>query len=603
MTLPSLSARCLVVRRTADTMEALESRVMLANTTVFTDTDGDQVTVRLSGPGTATPTLSAGASGFIDLLTLQGTTGASVLTISVKAQGGDGRVSMFDMTDGALRSVIAPSVDVLFNAAFTLTEITRFSVGDIGSQTDPTLFVPAGKSLTISAREIRGDVTITGRVRSITCASANGAVDFVSTDGPVDAIVCAGDMAGRWSFSSLGALRVGGVLSARLIGQTPDAKGYLFGALRAQSAAGATLGEQGLGVSGRVKSLTVGSWTGGDIRQQAIDTLRVVGDFTPTTFVLDVGIQAEIPALKAATIGGLAGGEWLWQAPVGTLRIARTDANLSVEGFGLDAPIGTLAFTGAEPIVGSFTFASIRTLTAKSDLGGDWRLPGADAGLAVRSISAPRLINMRIDNQVGGGIGSITTSFMQGVDLRAVFFNSVNVRKSAAGTGDAQNAVFRASGQNAAGLSIGTFKVAGAFDVSTIFTRFDAKALSFGALFEGVVYVGHFDPFGASLSNFGDVSNLDALRSIDSFTVTGAFNAASPVVDASLVTTAHLNKLTIKGAVRELVGFANGFTAGTFGPIRMRDALGAPLSPTLAPGDTFPFAPALTDFAFRVVDL
>lgn len=585
-------------------LEPLEPRTLLANTFSFVDADGDQVTVKLTGPGTAGADLSQGTLGFINLLTLQNTTGASALTISVKAQGGDGRLSMFDMSDAALRSVVAPSVDVLFNAAFTLTEITTFSVGDIGSQTDPTLIAPAGKSIAISAREIRGDVTTTGRVKSIVCSSANGAVDFLSTGGPVDAIVCTGGMAGRWSFSSLKSLKVGGVLSATLVGDTPDAQGYLFGVLKAQSAAGATLGQQGVGVSGRVKSLTVDSWTGGDIRERAIDTLKVAGDFTPTTFVLDADIQAGFPALKTATIGGLAGGNWLWQAAVGTLKIARTDANLSVQGLGGGASVGTMAFTGDQPIVGSFTFTSVKTLTAKSDLGGDWKLPGVDAaGLSVKSISAPRLINMRIDDEVGGGVGSITTSLMQGADLHARFFNAVTVKKSATGSGDAQNSVFRASGQNSAGLSIGTFKVAGAFDVSTIFTRFDAKALSFGAIFEGVVYVGHVDAFGATLSNFGDVSNLDAQRSIGSFTVTGAFNAASPVVDASLVTTAHLNKLSIKGAVRAQVGFTNGFTAGTFGAISMKDALGATFSPTLAPGDTFPFAPAPSDFVFRVVDL
>lgn len=585
-------------------LEPLERRALLANTFAFDDEDGDLVTVKLTGPGTVSADLSQGTLGFIDALHLIGTTGASSLSISVKQQGGDGRLSLFDMDDGALRSVNAPSVDILFTATFTLTEITAFKVGDIGSMTDPTLHAPAGKAMTISAREVRGDLSVTGRVKSLKIDSANGAANFIGSGGPVDALTCAGGLDGEWIFDSLKSLKVGGVLSAALWANVPDAKGYTIGAIKAQSAADATLGLIGLSAPGRVKSLTVDSWTGGDIRERAIDTLKVKGDFTPATFTLDADIQAGFSAMKSATIGGVAGGAWLWQAAVGTLKIGQTDANLSIQGFGAGATMGTLAFTGDQPIVGSFTFASIKTLTAKSDLGGDWSVTGVDAaGLSIKSIASPRIVNMRIDSGVGGGIGAITTNHLEGADLHGQFFNSVNVKKGKSGAGDMILSVLRAGSQNVDGLSIGKLTVAGTSNVSTIITRSSVKALSFGKVFEGIVYVGNVNAFGAPTPLFGDTADLDTQASIGSFTVTGAFDPQNLTVAGLIVTTARIDTVTIKGAVQQTFGATNGFAAAIYGTVTMKDAGGATLTPVLLPGNNNPFAPAASDFVFRIFDL
>ncbi len=102
-------------RRTAGLFEALEPRTMLAQTTVFTDVDGDQYTVKLTGPGSFS--VNTDANG-IDLLAVTGTDASSALSISVKKVGaGDGRVAMRTMTADRLKSLLAPKVDVKGNNA------------------------------------------------------------------------------------------------------------------------------------------------------------------------------------------------------------------------------------------------------------------------------------------------------------------------------------------------------------------------------------------------------------------------------------------------------------------------------------------------------
>jgi hypothetical protein len=609
MTLGSLSARGLVARREVDAMEALESRVMLANTTVFTDADGDRVTVRLTGPGTATPTLSAGASGFIDFLALAGTTADSALTISVKKAGGDGRVLALGVSSAVLKSFVAPTTDLGINASATFEGITRFSVGLIPAGAGFSLITPAGKPVAIAVNLLAGNLVVTGAVSSLRAVSvfSSAAVNASSTMGPIR--VTSG-LAGDWRADNYARITTGADLSGEWRARTPNAKGYSFGAIRAQSVSGLYMDADEFNVFGRIASVTVAlSVVNTQIIARGVDTLRVGGIAEDLELELNESDPAKF-AIKSATILGSVDGEWDVGTRVGTLRFGQTLEGFEFNG-GNASHVGSITFLGNPFSRGDWSMTSLGALTSAGPVGGDWlftgTIPGSNLGL--RTATPARLLDG--DFQLNaGGLGTLTTQEINNVDLRAEFFRTIVVKPGSQGQGDYRESFLAATGATGDGStnqwSITALSVRGVSDNVGISTRSSVKSMTFGRFLDSRVIVGSTDPL-MGVPAFGDTALLDASRRLGSFRVTAPFALGHPAVSGfPRVTAATIGRVFLNGEVNPELGGDHGFLAGVFTSITLRASDGArvtfaPLTPS--EGEFAPFAPSVSDFVFRAVPL
>lgn len=568
----------------------LDSRVLLANLVNFTDLDGDEVTVRVTGPGEADITPSLDPGGGIALLTLSNTTEQSVLSISVKAPsggGGDGRVLLHGLSNATLKSIKAPSTDAVFDAVRTFTGVVSLTIGDIGIDAQFNITPPVGKTLAVVARNVNGGVVVDGSVSSVRLVNMFDTGVF-NAQGSIGSIRAEGDLAGRSRADYFGSITAD-FLSAELTARFPDARGYSWGAIKVGSAQGALLQPDDAEQYGRVRSITtVGDWNDGEIHVLGIDTLRIGDDFRPN--VMNLRAQGTgVFALRSATIVDEIAGEWSFGALIGTLKAGRTRSDdFELDMFGSDGHIGAVTFTDPNGTAGGeWEVASIRTLTARGELEGEWDIEGLVPGtlLSIRSISARVIDGMDIDDELPGGIGSITANLIVGVDIFARFFGTITVKPGNGFAGDLLAGEFRAYGDDgsAGAFSLRSLDVRGQSEDSTIMTRSHIRSVTFGRFFDTIVFAGHTDVLDGTHPVFGDISDFDGTKTIGSFTVKGPFDAANSVFGLGVrVTAGTINKITIGGAINPANGGQqHGFFA-VFESIKYRDENGDPVTLTAA---------------------
>jgi hypothetical protein len=108
----------------------------------FTDADGDRVTLKYKGPGTAQVALVGGAgdNAAIDFLQIDGSTTKSKLKIGVKQTGsGDGAVEIGDVTiNGSFGAFSAKKSDLVFNGLTASGIVKSIAVRDLVAA-DPLL--------------------------------------------------------------------------------------------------------------------------------------------------------------------------------------------------------------------------------------------------------------------------------------------------------------------------------------------------------------------------------------------------------------------------------------------------------------------------------
>lgn len=584
---------------------SLEPRTLLANTVVFTDEDGDVVTVKLTGPGTVTPELSGGGTGFITVLNLADTTEASALSISVKTpsgSGGDGRVVMQNMNDTSeLKSFKAPTTDINSDAEIALTSITAFTIGNVGEDVTFNLTPPAGKPVAIVLGVFNGDISVEGRVASMRLTRSEASAD-VNVGGSIGPVRCSESLGGEWRADFFGNVTVADQLEARLITRTPDARGYTFGTIRAQEANAANLEDDNQSDYGRVRAIiTEFDWNGELIDVAGIDTLRIGDDFRPG----EMNLRDEDPdvfSIKNGFINDDAEDEWRLGSKVGTLRIGRVD-ELDVNSTSDNVHIGTLVFFQSdETHEGDWEVSSIRSLTAKGTLDGEIEVEGFVPGTdrSITTFKAEVMDDLEVEAE--GGVGSLTANLINGCDVLVRYFGTVSVKSGAAGAGDLFATDLRANGSDAGGFSLRTLRVAGQSSDSTIMTRSDIKSLTFGRFFDTIVFAGHTNVDAFTHPAFGDLANFDATRSIGSFTVTQAFNAIDPALGNGVrVTAGTITKIAVNGFTNpDNGGNTHGFISFNFGSIKMKNVDGSSLNVVITVGgDINPFAPAASDFVFR----
>ncbi len=584
-------------------LEAIEARVLLANTVVFTDVDGDQVTVKLTGPGEVAPALSGMGSGFITDLVINGTTDTSSLSISVKTPsggGGDGRVVMQGMSTAELKSFKAPTTDASGSFVTQLTSLSTFVIGDIDAGVTFNISPPSGRTISVVGRVLAGDLNVEGRVTSLRAEDTLASFDL-NILGAAGSIRVAQTMQGQWVANNYGSITAED-MRANVLARVPDARGYAYGTLRFGVASQAVLKDDELG---RLRSLTVaGDWNNGMIEVAGIDTLRIGDDFRPS----ELRLRDENPAvfsIRTATINDEAEGDWRLGSKVGTLRIGEADG-VEVESTSDNTHIGTLAFTSIDTSSnGEWEAASIRTLSAKFDLGGSidvfGLIPGTDRSIG--SFTAKRVINLQFD--VSGGVGSLTANQVEGSNLVAGYFGAVNIRAGGGFAGELLATDLRANSQDSRDFSVRSLSVAGLSDDSVIMGRRNIGPAKFGRFLDTVLFAGSTNPAGPP-PVFGNTATLDPLFAITSFTVTRAFDAGVPALGNGVrVTAGSIGRITINGFTDPANGGnLNGFVSAAYGTIKLKSLAGANIGVTLnLGGDANPFAPTASDFVFRLLIL
>lgn len=375
-------AKCVLPRKApapAPVMEPLEARVLLsANPFNFADVDGDQVTVRLTGPGTIAVTPDA--SGLQQIILNNTDPVASALKIGVVKKGGGngfvnvGRIRTTHDSEG-LKSLEAPTTDITCYGGDGI-----FIMGYLGSVKVHSLAASAhlcgyqttsGGQLIYYPSTLKSTVTVLGSV-------GDGASIIFSSQ--IASLTIGGNMGtGYIQAPSLGTVKIGGGFSGNIEN--------IFG-MGSITVGGQVSGTWGTTYrSGSVGSVTIGSaantWTV-DTHNAAIKSLTCNGqmDFTSIaagsldTLTVKGGMngvltlkQTAAPlTLKTATIGGQVQGGWGVSKAIGSITVG------SAQGWAFtnaDTTVGTLTCKGNLDVTGFFVL-SIGTLDVKGDTqGGD----------------------------------------------------------------------------------------------------------------------------------------------------------------------------------------------------------------------------------------
>lgn len=587
----------------ADLLMNLEPRQMLAGGFNFIDADGDEVTVTLKGDGTVNGTINAGV---LEFLTLAGATAKSTLSISVKRGAGDGRTPLGGMSVAELASMKAPAVDLLDGASVEVNALSALTLGHLADGSTVDVEAAAGKAMTLVFGNILDGAVmlIAGSVKSLKAASVGDTAD-VEASTTISAITVTGNMGGEWSATNFGKITVGGQFRARMNASLPDAKGYSFGAIKAASANGAGLSHPFQTDAGRIKSITIaGSWTLGGILAAGIDTLKVNGDFLPTSVNLSEVVDVPF-SIKTGSVGGTMNGLFILAGPVGTLKIGNVGGSLAFDAVGDRVDVKTLTFTGTADVFGEFQFDTIGTLSApNARLGGLWDLTGENAkGLSIASIKALHLDEFDTTEFTPGGIGSIAVAEMDDCSIVAQFFGKITVKARGAGDGLIDESVFTATGTDAAGYSFKSVSASGGIDETRFQSAGNVDKFSARFFTESDLFVGLLNPLQEEHPDFTNFNDFNGTGLINRFTLTGPFEPQGPVLEESHVVAATIANIKINGATQtDEGGVSFGFGARTFGSVTMKDPLGKTFKPVIpgGPGVINPFLPADSDFVFRV---
>lgn len=236
----------------------------LASGVPFTDADGDQVTLKLSGPGTLNYYLTDG-KGPIAEIDLAGTDPLkSTLSVAVKKMGGDGRTQIDEIveTDGTgLKSLALAKADLVGGGININGFVGSLAVGAIPNGGDIALAGPPPKA---------------GQTMKITAGVIGDGTDISIAGAPLGSLTAISVGAGSIVAPSVGTIIIKGKPKAGAIPAIPgDFKSNLtiagtnlapkVPALKLLHVAGAVSGStitvgSGAGTNGDVGAITVGSF-------------------------------------------------------------------------------------------------------------------------------------------------------------------------------------------------------------------------------------------------------------------------------------------------------------------------------------------------------
>lgn len=232
---------------------------------VFTDADGDRVTVTLKGGGTGRLLMTGEGGGDIARLVLEQTTARSSLSVKVKRVVGAGQTTIGDLQAPLLKTIDAPAVDIGGNLDVQAgLRSLRFDDALSGSR-----LTIGGTSARVSVKLDQADsaaIVCNAPIESLTVGSWRGGT---VQGGYARRIVAKGDLGGQWQFDSVGSISVAGsVVDAAL--DFPSAGGVVR-SLGKLSVGGWILRSQ-VTSAGNVDAVTAGG-----IRDSRVEVVSALG--------------------------------------------------------------------------------------------------------------------------------------------------------------------------------------------------------------------------------------------------------------------------------------------------------------------------------------
>ena len=334
----AIQAKCNVPREDRPpVMEALEGRTLLsANPYKFTDVDGDQVTISLTGSGTMA--ITPNASGIEDIK-LGGTDPmASALKIGVVKKGGGnglvnvGRIRTSRESEG-LKSLDAPTADITGSGGsgvrFSgyLGSVTLHSIADgaglVACQTTQfgeVILYPSALKSTVTVSVSVGDnspIVFSSQIAKLTIGGNMG-TGFIQAPA-LGTVKIGGDFAGMIDdHFDVGSITVGGQVSGAW--DTNYRSGAVGRITIGSSASSWTLDTHGA----PIKSLTCnGQMDLTSITASALETLTVKNGMNGA---LTLDQTAAPVTLKTAKIGGQVQGTWTVSKAVGSITFGSSQA-------------------------------------------------------------------------------------------------------------------------------------------------------------------------------------------------------------------------------------------------------------------------------------
>ncbi len=641
--------------------DALEPRQLLAFTGNFTDTDGDEYTITLTGPGDVVVVTQDLAynddplSGFIETLTVTNTTASSRLKISVKKDpAGDGRVNLRNLSASVLRSATMPAVDLVNVASFT--DVGQLALGDVADDAalevslNPStnnlgartaLFRNVGNEPTMDFGEFLASVRINDSV-NIDFFFGEG-VKVLSSNNSLIGRLGAGDTAVFSELRARGLFQMRAninsdikVIAANEIQTFNSNRFQTTGSIAALTATTAYYGSFearsfGSIVLGLMSESTL-NWTAPDAKGVAIKSLRVTGGINSSSIGPEMNATAPgtIASLRAGSItgsivdagaittflvsGGITQSNVMFMNPSGVVGRAFTVAgrivNVGIETAN-SAGIASFRAQGLQNVSFSGGFISSLTLAA-GDLGGIRgdsviTLNGADSqnfALKTARLGAGLNASSIIANaDLSGFVGSVTGA---SIENTSTFIAPRISRMLLSGNAEGfalRDATIRAIDATTGAFSLGTLDFRGIVTNTNI-----TSAASIDRFTAREVRAGTFVDAGRNQNFFGLAPNTSQIfpgNRINRITITGTDFAlnGSAAFNATAIGT-----ITLNGPINTSGQFDGGdpfgFAATTFGRVTLKNAQGQTVRPTIptAPGDFNPFLPASSgNFTIRVL--
>lgn len=423
-------------------MERLESRLLLSATepltfdathpATFFDADGDAVTVTLTGPGVGRVFYeTVGVNGVAPLCQIKGidvtgTTGASALAVKVKRVGGTGTTTVGTISTGAIKSITAPTTDLLgiftdggtgllaINATDpskptlaptvslgVIEDATFFSALPIKSLTTVAWFHNVFPPDNLTAPSI-GTLKTTGR-KALGAAPAvpgyfGAEVNLTPALGPGAPALGTATITGGlgtcvWNLGgTLGTLKVSGQTESFTLQSTSAANSLLFG----------EVGSLDIN-AGPIKSLSSRSWPAGTLQSPAVGSLAILGNIGEYVYFAP-------DSIGTLTVGGVCNGAGWISGDVKSIKMGSLDSDLQIGGNVGSVTLGNLG--GELDIFGDAPKVTIKTpMALLSPVGGEiGRLSIGGVG-TVRTAGETVKMN-------GGELYSATPSLYRLEDLR-----------------------------------------------------------------------------------------------------------------------------------------------------------------------------------------
>lgn len=580
----------------------LEPRHLLAATFLGTDTDGDNYTIKLTGPGSITAiTNQGGTTGFLQSLSFSSTDATSKLSITVKkVAAGNGRLRI-DALSGAsdIRSISASKSDMPSTGTVVLGRIRELSLGEVAGSA--TLNIGGGDNdrTDLSFARLGGGTTaqlnvgarvgvLEVNVGFFACTLLRGADSITVSSGtnifptiPVNALfpISIGKVIGN---------NTGVFIEGNVGGRIGRINGTAVG-----------LDLASFGSIGSIKATTgdvFGSSTGGPIdsitaKQRITISLTVdrVGTIFAGQSIEDFTLKLSSPDSNGVSLKRI-------KAP-------RIDNSIiTVTNGGTPGIIKSIQTTSTQDSQLDVEAAAVQTVKAKGGFVTTMNLAGGVFPVRVASISVGARLQATISCD-DAGISTIKAGELRLSGFRALFIGEVSVVKGTGGSGELENVLLRAVGSNPL-TGFGVKKVTTAGSAS------DLRLRSFGPVGtvdvlalgdDSIIYSG--DTAGGGLP--ADLSTFDAVGRIDSVKVRKSFSIVSghEAFNTSAIVAPTIKNISINGKINPDFGgtlFGIGFRTVT-GQIAFKDNTGTLIKPTFAavPATLSLFAGS-GDFVIRV---